>query len=449
MGMDYRFLLHIALILIFTKVLGLAMKKVHLPQVVGALIAGLILGPILLLLSEHIPSLNYFTILIDSDESTFFTMIAEIGVIVLMFQAGLETNIKELKKVGKNAIIIAICGVIVPIFMGTFLAYIFNSNTSNTSLLQNIFLGIILAATSVSITVEALKDMGKLNTKVGNTILAAALLDDILGLICLTIITGLVGINVSVLVIIFKIVGFFIFAIVSGIAFRYFYNWYCIKIGEKNLRRFSILAFVFCLLMAFSSEFFFGVADIIGAFIAGLVISTTPKAKYIESRFSPLSYLLLSPIFFANIGMKIVFPGFSWALIGFSVSLIIVAIISKIIGCGLAAKACKFNNKESAQIGVGMSCRGEVALIVANKGLTIELLAGTGIMLMANQFLGPVVIMIIFVSIITPILLGLIFRDHHEHHSSGLIDSYNKAKDIDKIASEILKKSNEDIVEAT
>ena len=143
-------------------------------------------------------------------------------------------------------------------------------------------------------------------------------------------------------------------------------------------------------------------ADITGAFIAGMIISNTQRSKYIASRFETLSYILLSPIFFASIGIKVQLTAMSGPIIVFTVLIVLIAIITKIIGCGVGAKLCKFSNKESLQVGVGMISRGEVALIVANKGMALSL--------MPVAFFGPMVIMVIITTIVTPILLKLVFH---------------------------------------
>ena len=175
--------------------------------------------------------------------------------------------------------------------------------------MQNVFIGVVLTATSVSITVEALKEMGKLNTVVGNTILAAALIDDVLGLIALTIVTSIGGsADANLLVVLLKIVAFFVLVVVVGIVVKKAMDWYIANVHSTDLQRYPIFAFILCLILSFCAEEFFGVADITGAFAAGLIISTTSKAKYIELKFAPLSYLLLTPIFFASIGLKVELP---------------------------------------------------------------------------------------------------------------------------------------------
>ena len=389
--LSYEFLFDIALILMSTKILGLLTKKVHLPQVVGALLAGLILGPACL------------NILHETD---FILQLSELGVIVLMFTAGMETDIKELKKTGAASIVIAIFGMIIPLIVGFAIASIFNKNgisdASAPIILQNIFIGIILTATSVSITVETLKELGKLSTRAGNAILGAAIIDDILGVIALTVVTSATSTDVSTGMVVLKIVLFFILGGLGGFIFSKAMNT-SMRIHNMDLRRFVILSFVFCLLLSYAAEHFFGVADITGAFMAGLMLSNVPRKHYLMARFETTSYMLLSPIFFASIGIKVVIPEISSTLIAFSGILIVAAILTKIIGCGIGAKLCHYTNAEAFQIGTGMVSRGEVALIVANKGSAFGL--------MGSVFFGPIVIMVVVTTIITPILLKLVFSD--------------------------------------
>lgn len=363
-----------------------------MPQVVGALLAGLLLGPAVA---------GVLT------ETSFIHEVAEIGVIVLMFCAGLETDIQELKASGKASFIIALCGVLVPLAGGFGLAYFFNrpdmiaSDAAASVFLQNIFIGIILTATSVSITVETLKEMGKLKTRSGNAILGAAIIDDILGIIALTVVTSMADPSVHIGVVMLKIVGFFIFSAVAGFIFYKVYKAWT-EGASRGLHRHVIIAFVFCLLMAYTAEQYFGVADITGAFIAGLIISNTERSVFIQTKFDTLSYMLLSPVFFASIGLKVVLPKMNGLIVAFALLLMLVAVLTKIIGCGLGAKVCGYKPYQCKRIGVGMISRGEVALIVASKG--------TAVGLMSSAFLGPVVIMVVFTTIITPVLLKIIFK---------------------------------------
>ena len=392
--MDLHYLLFIALILMSTKVFGLMTKKINLPQVVGALAAGLVLGPGLHLV----------------EETEFIKNLSEIGVIVLMFSAGLETDIKELKKCGLASFIIALIGVLVPLAGGFGVAYLFNNGESTlpTSVfLQNIFIGIILTATSVSITVETLKELGKLSTNAGNAIIGAGLIDDILGIIALTVVTSLADPSVEIGKVLLKILLFFVCGGLFGVLFHILFVRWTDRTTAK-LHRYNVMSFAFCLLFAYAAEEVFGVADITGAFLAGVLISTSTKIKYISSRFETLSYMLLSPVFFASIGLnvKLTKDSFNSSIIIFTLLLLVVAIITKIIGCGIGAKLCRYTTKESIQIGIGMVSRGEVALIVANKGQAVGL--------MDDRFFAPIVIMVVITTIVTPILLKIAFADKAE-----------------------------------
>lgn len=389
---SYSYILDIALILISTKLFGLISRRCQMPQVVGALFAGLILGPAVLNIVH---------------ETEFLTQLAEIGVILLMFFAGLETDISELKQSGKASLVTAILGIIVPLAGGFFVAMYFNSNglipfeANSNAFLQNIFIGTILTATSVSITVETLKEMGKLNSKVGNTILGAAIIDDILGIVALTIVISFANPDVNIFAVLLKIFCFFIFAaIASGIFYFIFKNW--LDKDAKHKRRYVIAAFAFCLLLSYISETYFGVADITGAFIAGLTLSPLSKKYYIEDKLDTVSYALLSPIFFASIGLKLVLPKMTPMIILFAVILTIVAVLSKIVGCGLGCKLFNYSNRESLQVGFGMVSRGEVALIVANKGFSAGLINTT--------VLAPILIVVIATTILSPILLKMSYN---------------------------------------
>ena len=418
--MSYHYLIDIALILLTTKVFGMITKRLQMPQVVGALIAGLVMGPAMLNI-------------IHSTE--FLSQVSELGVIVMMFTAGLGTSLNDLKQTGKAGFLVALCGVIVPLIGGTILSLFFNTSTDPNAFMQNVFIGVVLTATSVSITVEALKEMGKLNTVVGNTILAAALIDDVLGLIALTIVTSIGGsADANLLVVLLKIVAFFVLVVVVGIVVKKAMDWYSANVHSTDLQRYPIFAFILCLILSFCAEEFFGVADITGAFAAGLIISTTSKAKYIELKFAPLSYLLLTPIFFASIGLKVELPEMNATIVIFSILLVVVAVLTKWIGCGLGAKLCGLKGHQCEQIGVGMVCRGEVALIVADKGAALGL--------MPEVFFGPVIIMVVATTILTPILLKFAYRKsdaYEDMQESSLVDRYDEVEQLDYIGESLIR----------
>ena len=388
----YKFLFDLALILLTTKLLGLLTKKFYMPQVVGALLAGLLLGP---------ACLNLIT------QTDFIKNSAEVGVIILMFCAGLETDVQELKRSGKASFIIALLGVIVPLIGGYLVGVYFiqpgrlESDAMSSATLQSIFIGVILTATSVSISVETLKELGKLKTRSGSAILGAAIIDDIIGIVALTIITSMADSSVNIGIVLLKIVAFFVFAAVAGFIFFKFYNAWYEKSG-KGMHRHAIVVFAFCLIMSYVAEEYFGVADITGAFIAGLIISMTQKTKFLASKFDVLSYLYLSPIFLASIGLEVDLPNMNGTVIAFAVVLVVVAVLTKIVGCGLGAKICHYKNYQAIRIGVGMISRGEVALIVASKGESLGLLS--------SSCLGPVVLVVVITTIITPILLKPVFK---------------------------------------
>jgi len=384
----YHFLLDLAIILIFTKVFGIFSKRIRMPQVVGALIAGVVMGPAMLGVIS---------------ETDFIKKLAELGVIVLMFSAGMEIDLKELKTCGKAGMLTAAFGVLAPLLGGFGIAVLFNggfSGMDNRTFMQNVFIGVVLTATSVSISVETLKELGHLNSRSGTIILSAALIDDVLGIILLTVVTGMSDPTVSLWPVLLKIVLFFVFALGTGYIF---YRVFERLTGEKReRRRYVLVAFSYCLILAWIAEAWFGVADITGAFIAGLVLSNTKQVHFINRRFDILSYMLIAPIFFASVGLSIESVALNWTLVLLTVLLLVVAILSKIVGCGLGAKISGCTTKESIQIGTGMISRGEVALIVANKGLVLGL--------MPALFTAPLVLVVVVTTIITPILLKLVYH---------------------------------------
>jgi Kef-type K+ transport system membrane component KefB len=392
--MEYTFLLYLALILFSTKVLGVISKKCNLPQVVGALIAGIIIGPSVLNLIQ-----------LSSDAGFIITDLAELGVIFLMFSAGLETDLTELKKNCLPATIVAAIGVFVPIACG-FAAYVMvyhPSLATQQELLKAIFIGVILSATSVSITVETLREMGKLSGRVGTTILGAAVIDDILGIIVLTIVTSLMDTSVSLVSVLLKIVLYFLcigaIFFVTTKASRFIES-----LGRGKTT--AIMSLVFCLGLSYASETFFGIADITGAYFAGLILCNLKIRPHLEAKTSTIADLFLSPIFFVSIGLKTSLSGMDNSVLLFSAALLVAAFLSKVVGCGLGARLCGFSNRESLQIGVGMISRGEVALIVAQKGFQYGLISET--------LFAPVVLVVIITTLVTPILLKLVMKEHTE-----------------------------------
>lgn len=388
---SYSFLLFLAIIMISTKVLGLFSRKIHMPAVVGALAAGVLLGPS-----------GFGMITLDGNAGMFLEDLAEIGVILLMFNAGLETDLGELKKNGVASLVTAAIGVVIPL-AGGFLGYAFFFHTDfsdYTEVLKAVFVGVVLTATSVSITVETLREMGKLKGKVGTTILGAAILDDIIGIIVLTVVTSLKDTSVSPVSVLLKIIGYFIFiAVLTFILMKI--RPYIEMQDEK--RRVAILCVAFCFVLAYVSEEFFGIADITGAYFAGLMLCTIKVGPYVARRCEIPSYLIFSPVFFASVGLKVTLDGMDASIWLFSILLLVIAILSKVVGCGIGARICGCNAREALQIGVGMVSRGEVALIVAQKGYASGMLD--------NKLFAPIVLVVIVTTLLTPILLKIVMKD--------------------------------------
>ena len=406
---SYSYLLVLAAILLTTKLLGLFSRWVRLPQVLGALVAGVILGPVVNAIVGWSTGDGFFSQAAGSDQ--LFGMLSELGVIVLMFGAGLETDVQEMKKCGKASLIIAVIGVVTPLIFGAGASYFFiDDPNSQEKLLKSIFIGVVLTATSVSITVETLKELGKLNSPASNAILGAAIIDDVLGIIALTIITSFKSKDVNIWFVLIKIVLFFIFAAILGFIMLKIYKWMN-KHTSRDSRRHVIIAFAYCLVSSFVAEVFFGVADITGAYVAGLVLSMTNRKRYLVNRFSTLSYMLLSPIFFACIGLTIEMPELTVSLLVFAILITIVAVATKLFGCALGGKICGYSTRECFQIGAGMISRGEVALIVAKKGESCGL--------MEPKLFGPLVIVVVLTTIIAPIILKVLFAKDKDNGEKG------------------------------
>ncbi len=376
----------LAIIIIAAKFFGILARKCKAPQVVGEIIAGLIIGPSILGLVN---------------QSDFLIEMAEIGVIILMFSAGLETDLKDLMKTGPIAALIACAGVFIPLVCGAllYMAFYGVSPWGSEEFYKAVFVGTILTATSVSITVEALKEMGKLKGKVGTTILSAAIIDDVIGIIVLTFVMGFKSPDSNPLSVVFNTVLFFIFAIVVGFI--------CYKIFKMvdnrypHTRRIPIAGLALCLAMAYIAEKYFGIADITGAYVAGIILCSIRDSEYIASKMDTNSYILFGPVFFASIGLKTNLDSLNASILIFSIAFVAVGLVSKIVGCGIMAKICKFNMSDSLKIGVGMMTRGEVALIVSQKGLSVGLLTPV--------YFTSVILLIIISSIATPIILKLLY----------------------------------------
>ncbi len=377
---------NLAIIIIAAKICGILARKLKAPQVVGEIIAGLLIGP---------------SILGWVEQSDFLVQLAEIGVVLLMFSAGLETDLKDLLKTGPIAALIACAGVFIPLVCGAllYMAFYGFAPWGSEEFYKAVFVGTILTATSVSITVESLREMGKLKGKVGTTILSAAIIDDVIGIIVLTFVIGFKSPDSKPMAVLTNTVLFFVFAIVVGFL--------CYKVFQfvdskyPHTRRIPIAGLALCLAMAYIAERYFGIADITGAYVAGIILCSIRDSEYIAEKMDTSSYILFGPVFFASIGLKTNVDSVNMSILLFSLAFVAVGLISKIVGCGIMARLCKFNGLDSLKIGVGMMTRGEVALIVAQKGLSAGLLTPV--------YFTSVIFLIIVSSILTPIILKILY----------------------------------------
>lgn len=382
----YALFKDLAIIIIAAKIFGILARKCKAPQVVGEIVAGLLIGPSVLGLVE---------------QTDFLLNMAEIGVVLLMFSAGLGTNLKDLLKTGPIALLIACAGVLVPLIGGTllFMGFYGAAPWGSEEFFKAVFVGTIMTATSVSITVESLREMGYLKGKVGTTILSAAIIDDVIGIIVLTFVIGFKNPESNPGSVVISTLLFFIFAIVVGFLCYKAFKW--IDTKYPHTRRIPIAGLALCFIMAYVAEVYFGIADITGAYVAGIILCSIKDSNYIAEKMDTNSYMLFGPVFFASIGLKTDLESIDSTLLLFSIAFVIVALITKIIGCGLMAKLCKFSWRDSLKVGVGMMTRGEVALIVSQKGLSVGLLTPI--------YFTAVILLIIISSIATPIILKVLY----------------------------------------
>ena len=388
----YEILRDLAIILFSAKLCGMIARKCKAPQVAGQIIAGLIIGPCCLGLVE---------------QSDFIAKMAEIGVILVMFSAGLETDLKDLIKTGPKAFAIACFGVFVPFIFGSLLYFAFYGfeGVGTPSFFVGMSIGAIMTATSVSITVAALQELGKLKGLVGTTILSSAIIDDVIGIIVLTVVIGFKDTSVKPSMIVIKTVLFFIVAFVGGYFAYKGFKW--LDNRNPHTQRIPILGFVLCFALAYVAEKYFGIADITGAYAAGIILCSLKDAEYINTKAHISTYMIFAPIFFVGIGLKTTFSAMNGKFLLFSLCFVIVALLTKIIGCGFMAKLCRFNWSDSLKIGVGMMTRGEVALIVAQKCLSVGMIS--------SEYFTAVILLIISSSVMTPIILKFLFsRDKEE-----------------------------------
>ncbi len=376
----------LAIIIIAAKFFGILARRCRAPQVAGEIIAGLLIGP------------SVFNLVQTND---FISGMAEIGVILLMFSAGLETNIGQLKRSGIKATLIACAGVFVPLILGTllFMGFYGWAEPGSEEFIKALFIGTILTATSVSITVQVLRELGKLSTEVGTTIVSAAIIDDVIGIIVLTAVISLKDPSMKIGTVAVKTLLFFL--LVVGVGYVIYRLMHIAEARWPHNQRIPILGLALAFGLSYIADEYFGVADITGAYCAGVILSSLDNSGYIGRKMDINSYMIFGPVFFASIGLQTNLRELDTTILVFSIAFVVVGLLGKIVGCGLVAKALRYDTQECIKIGIGMMTRGEVALIVAQRGLK----AG----LVESSYFTSVILLIMVSSILTPLLLKMLY----------------------------------------
>lgn len=383
----FKVFLDVAIILIATKLGSMLSLRVKMPQVLGALIAGVIIGPSLLGVVH---------------ENEYLRLLSELGVVMLMFLAGLETDLNEFKKAGKSATLIGIGGIIIPLVFGTLAAFLFYSD-----FWENVFIGVILTATSVSITVQTLKELGKLNTRAGMNILGAAVVDDILGLLIISFVivlaqTSKSASEASPVITLLGVGGKVLIFCIASVLSVIFLPKQIERVSNRFGKNSSIIVFAIALALisAFLAEEL-GIAAITGAYVCGLFISPTSYKEFVEEKVDTIASNFLTPIFFASVGLAANLRETSANILLFTFFMLVIAILGKLIGCGVVARLLGMTKEESIQIGSGMVSRGEVALITTNLGLQNKIIT--------PELFVPTLIVVVVTTLLTPILLKRAF----------------------------------------
>ena len=400
-------LLYCGIILLTTKLLGMFTRKLGLPQVVGMIIAGLLIGPAVF----SCMGIGFSGIINPTPaEMKVLQSFSQIGVVFILFSSGLETDFNELRRSGAASTAIACAGVFVPVALGTVGALMFMGGigeiTNHAKLMNALFVGCILSATSVGITVETLRELGKLNTKAGTTVLSAAIIDDVIGIVVLSIITGLNG-GGNIGITLLKVLGFFAFTIGAGLLLREVFK-ELVKIYPHK-RRTSIFALSMCFIYAYCAEEFFGIAAITGAYMAGLMLSGINDSSFVDRKVIVSGYMLFTPMFFAYIGISADFSSFKLGGLVFAAVFVALGIIGKIAGCGLTAKLLGYSRRESLSIGCGMIARGEVALAVYATGKSLIVYSENGTLVGIDPLVATVFLIIVS-SILCPVFLKMTFK---------------------------------------
>lgn len=381
--MDLHYLLEIAIILLFTRTLGSFTSKLNLTFVVGALCSGILIGPLLLGIVK---------------DSQYLDNLAEIGVILLLFIAGMETDLNVFKREGKNYVIIAVAGVIIPLLGGMlgYYVYINQVNPEPFNMAKAVFLGVVLSATSVSITVETLRELGCLTSSFGSAIIGAAIVDDLIGIVLLSMVLNVSNEEADLASILTKFALYFVLIFFILYACKQMRG--TLKFSyDENL--YVVYALALVLVFVYASEKYFDIADVTGAFMAGLVINTIGATRFVAKDIDKITTVFFAPIFFASVGIRTAAVSLSTKMILFAIFLIVIAIVSKMAGAAIGAAICRYSRSDCANIGIGMISRGEVALIVTQKGSAVGLI---------DPYLFPIIILVVILTtLITPVALKM------------------------------------------
>ena len=396
-------LLGVAVMLIVARIAGEFFERRKLPAVLGELIAGIILGNLILFGFTPAETLK-------TDDT--IAALAELGVIILLFEVGLESDLREMMEVGWSSLLVAIAGVLAPFFLGWLVAAYFIPNEPQ---LVHVFIGATLCATSVGITARVFKDLGRLKTREARIILGAAVIDDVLGLLILAIVAGAIRATATGGVLSMLGIGLValkaVLFLIGAIALGHFLMPRVLRGAGRFESRGVLLtlAISFCLILSWTAVQV-GLAAIVGAFAAGLILDEVhyrPKGgrteRDLNDLLQPVSTFLV-PIFFVWMGLKVDVRLFArWDILGFAAVLTIAAIIGKQI-CGLVVLERGINR---VAVGLGMIPRGEVGLIFAGIGATLMLPSNTGVSepVVNSATFGAVVIMVIITTLVTPLSL--------------------------------------------
>ena len=401
----------LGIVLLASRTGGALARRLGQPRVLGQLIVGLVLGPTVL-------DFLHWGILQGVDLQHTIKEFAELGVLLLMFNIGLEVHLSELAKVGKVAVFAGVLGVLAPVAL-TVLVVI----PAGYSWQPALFAGVTLAATSVSISAQVLLELGYLRTKEGNALLATALIDDVLAILAVSLTLVISGRGGSqsdgdfsqLLIIVMQMAGYIVVAfLVAWYALPRALEWIQGRPELSQAYGIPIFALTSALIFGWSAEYLGGVAAITGAFIAGVGLSKLPNRSMkheIEQTMSHLAYVFLVPIFFVDVGLGTDLSEFPLQAIPFMLLLLLMAVISKVFGAGLGARMGGFTYRESLRVGVCMVSRGEVGLIIISIGLSSGIIDG-GSELYASLFM-----VILLTTVLTPPLVRWVFQSRESASS--------------------------------